>query len=87
MSKRPDATPGKKRISIAQRRALELLAGISNGATEALPLVHGFSHRVLVGLVLAGLATVASETVRAGRRSISVERYRITDAGRKAIEG
>jgi len=33
-----------------------------------------------------GWATVAAETVRAGGKVIDVRRYRITDAGRRAID-
>jgi hypothetical protein len=38
---------------------------------------------MLSELVLVGLATVATETIIP---AIKVERYRITDAGRRAIE-
>jgi hypothetical protein len=41
----------------------------------------------LAWLALAGLATVVTETLRAVGPTIKVERVRITDAGRKAIEG
>jgi hypothetical protein len=43
---------------------------------------------MLAGLVLAALARVVSET-RTVRRgfTIKVERYRITDDGRRALEG
>ena len=34
-----------------------------------------------------GLATAQRGTLRVGGRTIRVERYRITDAGRRAIEG
>jgi hypothetical protein len=37
-------------------------------------------------LVRKGLATAQRETLRVGGRTIRVERYRITDAGRKALE-
>jgi hypothetical protein len=87
MPKRPASKSGKKRLNAEQRRALELLASIPRGATEALLLAHGFRRETLVALVLAELATIASETMRAGGQTINVERYRITDAGRKAIEG
>jgi hypothetical protein len=87
MPEPPTDKPGKKRLSPRQRRALEFLASIPNGATEALLLAHGFSHRILAGLVLAGLATVASEPMRSGRQIIRIEQYRITEAGRKAVEG
>jgi len=40
---------------------------------------------MLAGLVLAGLATVTTDTMRAGATPIKVERYRITAAGRAAL--
>jgi len=65
-----------------------LLASSSRGATEdLLVLADGFSRDMLAGLVLAGLATVVTETVRSADPTIGVERYRITDDGRRAIEG
>jgi hypothetical protein len=42
---------------------------------------------MLAELVLAGLITVATETVQAGAPTIKVEHYRITDDGRKVIKG
>jgi hypothetical protein len=36
--------------------------------------------------VLAGLATVVTETMKAGAATVKVERYRITDDGRTALE-
>jgi hypothetical protein len=70
-----------------QRRALELLASSPHGVTEALMLAHWFTVTMLAGLVRAGLATAQREVVKAGRPTIKVERYRITDAGRRALEG
>jgi hypothetical protein len=40
---------------------------------------------MLAGLVLAGLATVVTETMRAGAAAMKVERYKITDDGRAAL--
>ena len=55
---------------------------------EMLVVVHGFSAQVVAGLVRAGLATVVTETKKAPRGlTITVERMRITDDGKKAIEG
>ena len=54
---------------------------------DLLVLAHEFSCDMLAGLVLAGLATVVTETIRAGGPTIKVERYRITDAGTQALEG
>ena len=68
-----------------QRRALTLLASDQHGATEALMLAHCFKRETLAGLVQAGLATVVTETMRAGAATIKVERYRVTDDGRDAL--
>jgi hypothetical protein len=76
------------RLSAEQRRALELLASSPQGAIdEVFVLAHGFSRDMLAGLVLAGLATVVTETIKAGSgRKTRVERLRITNAGRMALE-
>jgi hypothetical protein len=50
-------------------------------------LADGFARDMLAGLVLAGFATVVTETVRSSGQTIKVERLGITDAGRRAIEG
>jgi hypothetical protein len=69
-----------------QRRALALLASDERGVTEDLMLANGFRGKMLAGLVLAGLATIVTETVRAGAATIKVECYRITDAGRATLD-
>jgi hypothetical protein len=80
--------PRERYLRSQRRLALQLLAGSSRGATaDLLVLAHGFSRDMLAGLVLAGLATVVTETVRAGGPATKVERYRITDDGRRALEG
>jgi DNA-binding PadR family transcriptional regulator len=64
-----------------------LLARNPRGATEVvLVLGHGFSREMLAKLVLAGLATVVTEPLRADGHTIKVERFRITDSGRRALE-
>ena len=73
-------------LSAKQRRALELLAGSPRGCTKARLLADGFTVDMLTDLVREGLATAQRETMRVGGRQIRVERYRITDAGRMAIE-
>src|SRR5260370_41567476 len=73
-------------LSAEQRRALELLAGSARGCTKARLLADGFTVDMLTDLVREGLATAQRETMRVGGRQIRVERYRITDAGRMAIE-
>jgi hypothetical protein len=75
------------RLTAEQRRALELLAGGPRGYTKARLLADGFTVDMLADLVRKGLATAQRETLGVGGRTIRVERYRITDAGRRAIEG
>jgi hypothetical protein len=80
--------PQKPHLSAEQRRALELLAGGPRGHTKATRLLaDGFTVDMLADLVREGLATAQRETLRVGGRQVRVERYRITDAGRRAIEG
>jgi hypothetical protein len=77
------------RLSREQRRALKMLAHAPRGVTEeVLVIAHGFSAETLGGLVLAGLATVVTETKTVLRDlTIDIERIRITTEGRQAIEG
>jgi hypothetical protein len=55
-------------------------------AAESIMFAQGFSTAVLDGIVRAGLAVVATGTVRAGVSMITVLRFRITETGRKAID-
>ena len=80
-------SPQKPSLDSEQRRALRLLAGRSEGYTEAIMLAHGFTISMLDGLVLNGLVTATPDTVLAGRRPIKVVRVQIADAGRKALAG
>jgi hypothetical protein len=73
------------RLADNQRQALEMLARVPRGLTETAMLAHGFTADLLAGLVLAGLATVVTESVRVGGPTIKIERFMITDAGRRAI--
>jgi hypothetical protein len=68
------------------RRALEVLASLREGSTEALLIAHGFAATTIAGLVDSGLATSTTERVWAGERSVKVTRITITDAGRGALE-
>jgi hypothetical protein len=80
--------PRERRLAGERRRALQLLASSPRGvAAELLVLAHEFSRDMLAGLVLAGLATVVAETLTADGPTIKIERVKITDAGRRAIEG
>jgi hypothetical protein len=65
-----------------------MLVSSPRGATEeVLVLGHGFSRDMLAMLLLAGLATVVTETLRADGPTIKVDRVMITHAGRRAVEG
>jgi hypothetical protein len=90
-----------RRSGRERRRVLKMLADAPRGLSEeVLVVAHGFSAEMLAGLVFDGLATVVTET-RKGRNdnkkdrgrasprglTIEVKRIRITDAGRRAIEG
>jgi hypothetical protein len=73
-------------ISKEQRQALTMLADAGpNGFVKPILLTQGFALSVLEALVHDGLATARPETVRAGRQPIKVTRFRITDAGRRAL--
>ncbi len=76
----------RARMTRDQRRALRLLADVPRGIAESLMLAHGFTHDLIAGLVLAGLATVVTDTARIGRKTIKVDLVMITDAGRKAVK-
>jgi len=78
--------PQKPHISAEQRQALELLASGPRGCTKGRLLADGFTVDMLTDLVREGLATAQRETMRVGGRQIKVERYRITDDGRKALK-
>ncbi len=85
MPPRMAAPPPKTRLSTDQRSALVILAASPRDLTKVLMLADGFTRDMLAGLVLAGLATVVTQTVRSGGQTIKVERLRITDAGQAAL--
>jgi hypothetical protein len=74
-------------LTLDQRRALLRLADVPRGIAETLMIAYGFRRDSMNVLVLAGLATVVTETVRIGAETINVDLIMITDAGRRAIEG
>jgi hypothetical protein len=75
--------PRNRHLSVEKRRALQLLADIPFGVTEAAMSVNGFARQTIVRLVRAGLATAERENPKAGQ---SIGRVRITEAGRRALE-
>jgi hypothetical protein len=56
------------------------------GCPEAMILANGFDIEWVTDVVRAGLATVATQTVRAGDRTLGISNMKITDAGRRALE-
>jgi hypothetical protein len=78
------ARPRKRPLGEQQRRALQLLAGIPFGVTESALAINGFERHTLERLIRAGLATTERENLKAGQ---SIGRVRITEAGRRALEG
>jgi hypothetical protein len=71
-----------------ERRALEILATVGlRGCDGATLLAHGFRIDMVADLVHDGLATARCEIMRMGARKIRIARLRITDAGRRALEG
>jgi hypothetical protein len=81
------SSPRKRRLSLKARQALELLAVDQRGLAEALLLTYGFTRDLLAGLVCTGLATAQRQAVKAGGKTIRVIRIRITEAGRRALDG
>ena len=81
--------PRKRRLNPAhRRRALELLDSSPHGATTKLLVVaHGFEIDMIAGLVRSGLAAEEFDVMKAGGKTIEIVRIRITEAGRKAVEG
>ena len=78
--------PGMPDHSDEWRRALGVLASSPEGATEALLFAHGLMYKAITGLVDSGLATSTIEPFLADGRIVEVMRFRITDAGRKALK-
>jgi hypothetical protein len=81
----------KRRLSPHPRRTVELLTLLGSsphGATEALLVrAYGFTCDMITDLVHAGLATAEREAMNAGAAGpIEAVRFRITAAGRSAIE-
>ena len=74
------------RLNIERRQVLQLLASSPHGLTVKLLLTHGFTRRMLTGLVHNGLATAQPESMKgADGETIEVVRVRITEAGRNAL--
>jgi hypothetical protein len=82
------APPRKRRLSPKARRALVLLANNPFGVNEDLLVFgHGFSRGMTAGLIRAGLALRYRMPYRVGGRVTEVAHMRITEAGRREIDG
>jgi hypothetical protein len=79
--------PRSRDLSGEQRRALEILAGTPHGCTEEILRAHGFTVRLLAGIVRAGFAVAQPHIVKAGGRTLSTLRVTITDVGRQTLAG
>jgi hypothetical protein len=74
------------RLNVERRQVLQLLASSADGVNEELLVFdHGFTRRMLTGLVRTGLAAVEREVIKAGGKTIEVVKVRITAAGRNAL--
>ena len=83
----PPQSPQEHQISAEQRRALEILAtaGI-DGCTGAALFARGFTIDMLADLVRDGLATARRETLKVGKRKVTIARVWIADAGQRALD-
>jgi hypothetical protein len=72
-------------VTLEECRALQRLADVPRGIAKTLMLAHGFTHELIAGLELNGLATVVPDIARIGKQTIEIELVMITDAGRDAI--
>jgi hypothetical protein len=68
-----------------QRQALEMFAASPNGYSVPMMLAEGCGIVALRRLVRDQLATAARERVAQARRTRTVVRLRITDAGRRTL--
>jgi hypothetical protein len=76
-------------LTTEQLRALALLASFPRGTFEDLLVVaHDFDRAIIAGLVEAGLATAEREILTdSDGAPVEVVRIRISDAGRRPLEG
>jgi TolB-like protein len=83
----PPQLPQQHRLSAKQRHALEILATAGlEGCTGAALFARGFTIDMLADLVRDGLATARRETLKVGKRKVTVARVWIADAGQRALE-
>jgi hypothetical protein len=83
----PPQLPQEHQISAEQRRALEILATAGmDGCTGAALFARGFTIDMLADLVRDGLATARRETLKVGKRKVTIARVWIADAGQRVLD-
>jgi hypothetical protein len=81
------AKPEKQSLCSRHRRALRILAETAHGCDVNALLTRGLELETMADLVRKGLATVRVEIIETHGLTIEVARLRITDVGRRALEG
>ena len=79
--------PRNQSLTPRHLQVLNVLANAPLGRDVNALLTLGFKLETMADLVRSGLATVWVETVKERGLPIEVARVRITDAGRRALEG
>ena len=74
--------PDERRLSVSARQALEMLT--NDSAAEL--IMHGFTRRLLNGLVRTRLAMRYSAPLKVGNSTVEVTYMMITAAGRRALK-
>jgi TolB-like protein len=84
----PPQLPEEPALNAEQRRALEILstAGL-HGCTGTALFARGLTIDMLAELVRDGLATARRETLKVGKRKVTIARVWIAEAGKRALEG
>ena len=84
----PTRRPRQRQYRTDRVAMLDLIASCSSlGCPEGILRARGFTIEDMVALVRDGLATAIPERIVAGSTKMEVARVKITDAGRKALEG
>ncbi len=79
--------PENQSLGERHRRVLAVLAKAPRGRDVNALLTRGFRFETIADLVRRGLATVQLQSIGKHESSVNVACVRITDAGRRALEG
>jgi hypothetical protein len=79
--------PENQSLGERHRRVLAVLAKAPRGRDVNALLTRGFRFETIADLVRRGLATVQLQGIGKHEPSVNVACVRITDAGRKVLEG